>query len=175
MSLLKEDKIKIVKELNEVASSAVSVVGVDFSGISVNEITKLRADARNQGLYLQVVRNTLTKRAVAGTEFECISDSLKGPILLAFSGNEPSAPARLFKEFAKQNKNLEIKVLALSGQLCNVSDLDKIASLPTKEEAISKLMSVMQAPIGKLARTLKETYSGVVRVMSNVADKKKQG
>lgn len=175
MALLKENKVEIVKKLNEVASSAVSVVGVDFSGVSVNEVTALRAEARNQGLYLQVVRNTLTKRAISGTNFECISDSLKGPILLAFSTNEPSAPARLFKEFAKKNKNIEVKILALSGQLCNVSDIDKIASLPTKEEAISQLMSVMQAPVVKLARTLKETYTGLARVMSAVAEKKKEG
>tara|TARA_R110000868_G_scaffold35134_1_gene126101 strand:- start:45534 stop:46061 length:528 start_codon:yes stop_codon:yes gene_type:complete len=174
VSLLKEDKIKIVKKLNEVASSAVSVVGVDFSGVSVNEITKLRTDARNQGLYLQIVRNTLVKRAVSGTGFECISDSLQGPIMLAFSMSEPSAPARLFKDFAKKNESIQVKVLALSGQLCDVSDMEKIASLPTKDEAISRLMSVMQAPVVKLARTLKETYTGLARVISAVADKKKE-
>ena len=134
MALSLVDKQAIVAEISRVAKEAVSFVAADYRGLSVPEMTQLRKEARDAGVFVQVVRNTLARRAVEGTDFECIKDSLTGPLVLAFAKEEPSAPARLFKRFAKENDKVAIRVLSISGVVYGPEQVDVIASLPTRDE-----------------------------------------
>ena len=165
-------KRTIVSEVAEVAQNAVSVLAADYRGLSVSQMTTLRAKARESDVYMRVVRNTLARRALEETPFQCLQETLVGPIVLMFSREDPSAAARIVRDFIKENKALEVKALSLGVELLSGAQLDAIASLPTYDEALASLMSVMLAPISKLARTLSETYAQVVRVTSAVADKK---
>lgn len=172
MVLKLEDKKTIVNEVAVVAKQAISLVAAEYSGLTVGQLTRLRKSARDSGVYMRVVRNTLARRALEGTPFACMQQSLVGPLLLAFSSDEPGAAARLIKEFAKENDKLKAKALAIDGQLLPGESLDKLASLPTRNEAIAQLMSVMQAPISKLARTLAEPHAKLVRTIAAIRDAK---
>ncbi len=172
MALSFAEKEAIVSEVAEVAASAYSAVTAEYIGLSAEEMTELRAKARSGGVYLRVVKNTLARRAVNGTDYECLQDTLTGPLLMAFSQEDPGAAARVLKDFAKENDKLVIKALSVSGQLLAASEIDRLASLPTKEQAISMLMSVMQAPITKLARSLNEVPGKLVRTVAAVRDAK---
>ncbi len=174
MPLNLEDKRAIVVSVNAAASEALSAVVADYRGLSVAEMTNLRLKARETGVYLKVVRNTLAKRAVAGTEYECLTDALVGPTVLAFSQEDPGAAARLIKDFAKDHDALEVKALAIGGVAYGAKDIDILAKLPTRDEAIAQLMSVMQAPVAKFVRTLNEVPGKFVRTMAAVKDKKQQ-
>ncbi len=152
MAINLDDKKAIVAEVQEAAKGAQSVVIADSRGVTVDAITTLRKEARENGVWMKVVRNTLARRALQGTDFECVSDTLVGPTLVAFSNEHPGAAARLFSDFAKTNDDLELKAAAFEGDLVDVSVL---AKLPTYDEAIARLMSAMkEASAGKLARTL---------------------
>jgi large subunit ribosomal protein L10 len=175
VALKLEDKKVIVAEVNEAAGNALSAVVADYRGMEVGALTAMREKARAGNIYLRVVRNTLAKRAVAGTEFECLSDTFVGPSLIGFSLEEPSAAAKLFKDVAKDNDKLEVRALAISGNLLDGSHLDAVAKLPTKDEAIAMLMSVMTAPVGKFVRTLNEVPSKMVRTVAAVGEAKKAG
>lgn len=172
MPLNLEDKKSIVAEVSAIAAEAHSVVAAEYHGLTVGEMTELRASARNNGVYLRVVKNTLARRALEGTEFECINDGLVGPLVLAFSQEDPGSAARLVKDFAKGHNKLVIKLLAVGGVMLPASDIDRLASLPTKDQAISMLMSVMKAPTEKLARTLKEVPGKLVRTVAAIRDAK---
>ena len=174
MPLNLEDKRAIVVSVNAAASEALSAVVADYRGLSVAEMTNLRLKARETGVYLKVVRNTLAKRAVAGTEYECLTDALVGPTVLAFSQEDPGAAARLIKDFAKDHDALEVKALAIGGVAYDAKDIDILAKLPTRDEAIAQLMYVMQAPVAKFVRTLNEVPGKFVRTMAAVKDKKQQ-
>ena len=174
MALGLEDKKAIVAEVSEVAQSALSAVIADYRGLTVGQMTALRKQARDGGVYLKVVRNTLARRAVEGTEFECMQEALVGPTVLAFSQEDPGAAARLIKDFAKENKELEVKALSVSGQLLGAEQIDVLAKMPTLDQARAMLMSVMIAPVTKLARTLNEFPGSITRVMAAVADEKKK-
>lgn len=172
MALSLADKKEIVSEVAAVAESAHSAVAAEYRGLTVDEMTDLRVKAREGGVYLRVVKNTLARRAFEGTEFECMSDQLVGPLVLAFSQEDPGSAARLFKEFAKEHEKLEVKVLAVGGEALAASELDKLASLPTRDQAISMLMAVMKAPLDKFARTLNEVPGKLVRTVAAVRDAK---
>lgn len=172
MALRLEDKKAIVADVNETAASALSLVVADARGCTVSEMTELRKAAREANVTLRVVRNTLAKRAVEGTEFECAVGSFVGPSLLAFSMEDPGAAARIFKDFAKGHDAFEVKALAVSGQLLEASQLDVLAKLPTRDEALAMLMSVMQAPVAKLVRTMNEVPGKLVRTLAAVRDQK---
>ena len=172
MALNLEQKKVIVEEVAEVAANAYSAIGALYNGLSAEQMTELRAKAREQGVYLRVIKNTLARRAVEGTGFECIKDSLVGPLVLGFSQEDPGAAARVIKDFVKVNKEMEVKVVALSGKLLTVNDLDRLASMPTKDQAISQLMSVMKAPVGKLARTINEVPGKLVRTLAAIKEAK---
>jgi len=147
-----EDKKAIVAEVQQAAEGALSAVVADARGVSVVAMTALRKEAREAGVYLRVVRNTLAKRAVEGTEYECLTDAFVGPTMIAFSNEHPGAGARILKAFAKENESLELKAAAFEGE---VTDIAMLASLPTYDEAIAKLMSVLkEASAGKLVRTI---------------------
>lgn len=165
-----EEKKAIVADLNAVAASAPSAVAAEYRGLTVSEMTELRSKARDAGVFLKVVKNTLARRAVEGTEFECLKDSLVGPIILAFSGEEPASAARVIKDFCKTHDKLVVKAAALGSTL--MDDIDKLAKMPTRDEAISMLMSVMQAPISKLVRTIAEPNNKLARTLAAVRDSK---
>ena len=172
MAIRLEDKQQIVSEVNQAASSALSAVLADYRGVTVEDMTALRKNARANKVYLRVVRNTLLKRAVADTEFECIQGVLVGPTILAFSQEDPGAAARVLKDFAKENDDFEIKALSVGGQLMDASQIDVLAKLPTLDQARSMLMSVMLAPVTKLARTMNEVPSKATRAVAAVRDQK---
>jgi len=169
-----EQKKAVVAEVAEVASQAHSAIAAEYSGLSVASMTELRSRARNSGVYLRVVRNTLARRAVQDTEFECLGEHLKGPLILAFSQEDPGAAARVMKDFAKEQDKLVIRLVATGGQLLDVADIDRLASLPTYDEAISLLMRVMKAPIEKMVRTIAEPPNKLARTLAAVRDQKQQ-
>jgi len=172
MAMKLEQKQEIVAEVNRAANSALSAVISDYRGLTVSQMTQLRAKARESGVYLRVIRNTLARRAVAGTEYECLVDALVGPTLLAFSQEDPGSAARLLKDYAKQYEALEIKALSVGGRMYGPEEIDRLAKLPTRDEALSLLMSVMLAPVTKLARTLNEVPGKLVRTIAAVRDQK---
>jgi len=169
-----EAKKAIVAQVAEIANSSISAVAADYRGLTVSQITALRGAGRKVGVHIQVVRNTLAKRALEGSSFDCMRDQLTGPMILAFSKDEPAAAARLFRDFVKDNEQLEVKALSVGGTLYSAQDLDRVASLPTKDEAIAKLLSVMQAPITKLVRTMAEPQAKLVRLLAAIREKKEQ-
>lgn len=154
MTLNIDDKKRIVTEVAAVAATAKSVVAAEYRGLTVEQLTALRVGARSTGVYLRVVRNTLARRALADTEFACLQDALVGPLLLAFSREEPGAAPKLLSDFAKLNEKLIVRAGAFNGKLMQPAEIDKLARMPTRDQAISLLMAVMKAPVGKLARTL---------------------
>ena len=172
MTLTLAAKKAVVEEVTAVASKAISAVVADYRGLTVNQMTQLRAGARKAGVYLRVVPNTLTRRAFEKTEFACLSDLLVGPLFVALSLESPGDAARLLKEYSKSFEKLEIKALAVGGKAFGVEQLDTIASLPTRDEAIAKLMYVMRAPIEKFVRTLAEPHAKLVRVVAAIKEKK---
>jgi large subunit ribosomal protein L10 len=172
MPLNFSEKQAIVAEVAEVAASAYSAVAAEYRGISVDDMTSLRAQARSNGVYLRVVKNTLAQRAVEGTDFECMRAGLVGPLVLAFSQEDPGAAARVIKDFAKENKKLEVKLVAIGGKLLGPGDLETLAKMPTYDQAISLLMAVMKAPVEKLARTLNEVPGKLVRTVAAIRDAK---
>jgi large subunit ribosomal protein L10 len=167
-----EDKKAIVAEVNETATSALSLIIADSRGVTVDGMTALRQKARENQVTLRVVRNTLAKRALEGTEYECVRDTLAGPSLFGFSMEDPGAAARIFKDFAKENKAFEVKALAVSGQMLGADQLDVLAKLPTRDQALSILMSVMKAPATKLVQTMNEVPGKLVRTLAAVRDQK---
>lgn len=166
------NKKVIVADVNATASNALSLVIADYRGVSSNGMNELRAKARGENISLRVVRNTLAKRAVQGTEFACVEEVLVGPTILAFSMEDPGAAARLLKDYAKENEEFEIKALSVGGELLDADQIDRLAKLPTRDQALSMLMSVIQAPITKLVRTFNEIPSKVTRVVAAVRDQK---
>lgn len=172
MALGLDGKKQIVAEVNETANGALSLVVADSRGVTVNDMTELRAKAREANIQLRVVRNTLARRALTETEYECVNSALTGPSLFGFSMEDPGACARLFKDFAKENDKFEIKALAVGGELLGADKIDVLAKLPTRDQALASLAAVMIAPVTKLARTFNEVPSKVTRVVAAVKDKK---
>lgn len=172
MALHLEQKKAVVQELNAAAGSALSAVLASHSGLSVGDLTELRRRARESGVYLRVVRNTLLKRAVANTEFECLGEALQGPTMLALSREDPGAAARLLKDAAAQWETLDVKGVSIGGRFYGAEQIDRLASLPTRDEALAQLMATLQAPVAKLARTLKEVPAKLARTLAAVRDQK---
>ncbi len=155
MALNLEDKQAIVAEVSEAAKGALSAVVADSRGVAAVKMDALRKLGRESGVYMRVVRNTLLKKVVEGTEFECLKDVLTGPSIIAFSNEHPGAAARIFKEFSKKEGNFNVKGCAFEGEFIPAEQIDRLATLPTMEEALAQLMCTMkEAAAGKLARTL---------------------
>ncbi len=166
MALRLEDKKRLVKEVNAVAGDSVTAVAAEYRGLSVEEMTDLRREARKAGVFLRVVKNTLARRAVEGTEFECMKDTLKGPILLAFAKEDPGAAARVINDFAKEHDALQAVSLSIGGKLLPGSDLKKLAELPTLDQARAMLLGLFVAPMNQLVRTLAEPSAMLARTLS---------
>jgi large subunit ribosomal protein L10 len=167
-----EGKKSIVAEVSTVAAVAHSAIAAEYRGLTVEQMTALRVQARNEGVYLRVVKNSLTRRAIEGTEFECMKDSLVGPLIMAFSQEDPGAAARLVKDFSKSHDKLIARVIAVGGQLLPVDQIERLSSLPNREQALAMLMGVMKAPIEKFVRTLNEPHAKLVRTVAAVRDQK---
>ncbi|MET0067603.1 MAG: 50S ribosomal protein L10 [Candidatus Thiodiazotropha sp.] len=172
MALNLEQKKAIVAEVYDVASKAFSAVAAEYRGLTVEQMTLLRREARNNGVYLRVVRNTLAKRALENTEFACMQEGLTGPLLLAFSQEDPGCAARVIKDFAKDHKLLEVKMVSIGGQMLAPSELETLAKMPTYDQAVSMLMAVMKAPVEKLARTMNEVPGKLVRTVAAIKEAK---
>jgi large subunit ribosomal protein L10 len=172
MALRLNDKKAIVAEVATVAATALSAVAAEYRGLTVSEMTQLRIEARNAGVYLRVVRNTLARRAIADTEFACMQDALVGPLVLAFSREDPGAAARLIRDFAKEHEKLSVKILSVGGKLLAAKDIEILAKLPTRQQALASLLAVMQAPITKFVRTLAEPHAKLVRTVAAIRDQK---
>ncbi len=172
MALNLDQKKAVVAEVAEVAANAHSAIAAEYIGLTVEDMTTLRVKARESNVYLRVVKNTLARRAFEGTDFECMSDGMVGPMVLAFSQEDPGAAARVISDFAKENDKLVAKLVSIGGELLEAGDIKRLASMPTKDQAISMLMSVMNAPVEKLARTLNEVPTKLVRVIAAVRDAK---
>lgn len=167
-----KEKQAIVAEVNETAQAALSAVMADYRGVTVDAMTQLRKSARESGVQVRVIRNTLAKRAFEGTELECMNEALTGPCVVAFAMEDPGASARLFKDFAKEQEAFEIKALSVGGKLLPAEQIDALAKLPTRDEALALLMAVMQAPVTKLVRTMNDIPGRVTRVVAAVRDQK---
>ncbi len=172
MALNLEGKKALVAEVAEVAARAQSVVAAEYRGLTVGQMTELRAKARRQGVYMRVVKNTLARKALAGTSFESVGPKLKGPLVLAFSKDDPGAAARVVKDFAKAHDKLVATLVSLGGQVLSAAELERVASLPTREQALSMLLGVLKAPMSKLVRTLAEPPAKLARTLAAVRDQK---
>ena len=170
MPLKLQDKKVLVAEVNDVAQRALSAVAAEYRGLSAGAFDALRTKARENGIYLHVVKNTLARKAVAGTEFECLTPALVGPLVLGFSLEDPGAVGRVIKDFAKDNDKLVVKALAVGGTMYPASDLDRLATLPTKDQAISMLLGTIKAPVQKFVATLAAPTAKFVRTVKAVAD-----
>jgi len=172
MALNLEDKKALVAEVAEIAAQAQSVVAAEYRGLTVSQMTELRAKARKSGVYMRVVKNTLARKALAGTSFETVGPKLKGPLVLAFSKDDPGAAARVVKDFAKSHEKLVATLVSLGGQVLPGAELEKVASLPTREQALSMLLGVLKAPVQKLVGTLAAPASKLARTVAAVRDQK---
>lgn len=167
-----EEKKAIVAEVAEVASNASSLIAAEYSGLTVGQLTALRKESRNAGVYLKVVKNTLARLAIEGTDYACMKDSLVGPMILAFSQEDPAAAARVFKDFVKTNDKLVVKSIALGGKLMDASQLETLSKMPTRDQALGMLAGVLQAPIVKFVRTVAEPNNKLARVLAAIRDQK---
>lgn len=172
MPLTLDEKKAVVAEVAQVAGSAHAAVAAEYRGLTVHQMTQLRAQARDAGVYMRVVKNTLARRAVEGTEFECMSEGLSGPLMLAFSTEDPGSAARVIKDFARTSDKLQVRAVAIGGRLYGPNELERVASLPTRDEALSQLAATMRAPLDKLARTLNEVPGKLVRTVDAVRAQK---
>lgn len=173
MALNLEQKKEIVAELSDLAQKTISAVVADYRGLKVSEMSALRKTARDAGVIMRVYRNTLVRRAFKETPYACLDRVLTGPIVLFFSQEEPGAAARLIEKFIKEHEQLEVKALALGGELLPAEKLKMVAQLPSREEAISQLVAVLLAPVTKFVRTLNEPVAQVVRVVAAIQNQKK--
>lgn len=175
MPLSLEEKKAVVAEVSEVAGNAHSAITAEYIGLTVEDMTGLRAKARESSVYIRVVKNTLARRAFQGTDFECMSESLTGPLVYAFSQEDPGAAARVISDFAKGNKKLVVKHVSIGGRLLEPGDIVRLANMPTKDQSISMLMSVMKAPVEKFVRTLREPHAKLVRTVGAIREQKEAG
>ena len=172
MALGLEDKKAIVADVAETASNALSLVIADARGVNLTDMTALRAKAREEQVVLRVVKNSLAKRAFTDTDFSCVEKALVGPSIFGFSMEDPGAAARLFKDFAKQNEDFEVKALSVGGDLMGSEKIDVLAKLPTRDQALSMLANLMLAPVSKFVRATNDIPGRVVRVVDQVAKQK---
>ncbi len=172
MALNIAQKKAIVAEVAEVAKGAHSAIGAEYRGLSVEQMTRLRAEAHKEGVYVRVVKNTLARRALIDTDFACMREGLTGPLVLAFSQQDPGSAARVVETFAKSNDKLQVKLIAIGGKLLPPTEFATLAKMPTYDEAVSQLMAVMKAPVQKLAATINEVPGKFVRTLAAIRDAK---
>ncbi|MGD8788135.1 MAG: 50S ribosomal protein L10 [Burkholderiales bacterium] len=173
MSLNLEEKKAVVAEVSDKIAQAQAIVLAEYRGLSVEDMTQLRVNARNSGVYLRVLKNTLARRAVSGTAFEQLSDQMVGPLAYGIS-EDPVAVAKVLSDFAKSNDKLVIKVGAMPNQVMSNADVSQLATMPSREELLAKLLGTMQAPIAKFVQTLNEVPTKFVRALAAVREEKEK-
>lgn len=174
MPLKLEGKKAIVAEVALQAQKAVAVIAAEYSGMTVSELTELRKTARESGMYMRVVRNTLARRALEGTPFGALRDSLVGPLILTFSHDDPGNAARLLQDFSKKCEKLRVTALSLGGDALPATALSRVASMPTRDQALAQLLGMLNAPITQFVRTLAEPHAQLVRAFAAIRDQKQQ-
>lgn len=172
VALRLDDKKAVVEEVSAIAATAHSAVAAEYRGLTVEQLTQLRKTARASGVYLRVVKNTLARRAVEGTEFACMQGGMVGPLILAFSLDDPGAAGRLIADFIKLSDKLVVKLVAVGGKEYGAAGLERLSKLPTKDQAIAILMGTMKAPVEKFVRTLAEPHAKMVRTVAAIRDQK---
>ncbi len=171
MSLNLEQKKVVVAEVGEQVAKAQAIILAEYRGMEVGDLTRLRAQARNSGVYLKVLKNTLVRRAVEGTPFSGLADAMVGPLLFGIS-TDPVSAAKVLSEFSKTNERLIIKAGALPNALMDAKGVQALATMPSREELLAKLLGTMQAPVAKFVRTLNEVPTKFVRGLAAVRDQK---
>lgn len=171
MGLNLEEKKAVVAEVSAQVAAAQAIVVAEYRGLEVGNITALRAQARKEGVYLRVLKNTLARRAVEGTPFEGLKGQLVGPLLYGIS-KDPVSAAKVLHEFAKSNDKLVIKGGAMANYVMDANGVKALATMPSREELLSKLLGTMQAPIAQFVRTLNEVPTKFVRGLAAVRDQK---
>lgn len=171
MSLSLEDKKAVVEQVSTALTDSKTAIVAEYRGLTVEQMTNLRRQARESGVFLQVVKNTLARRALKGSDFECLDEYLLGPLALAAS-EDPVAAAKVLSNFEKKNDAFSIRIGAMSGGLLSLAEIDALAKLPGREELLSTLVGTMQAPITKFVQTLNEIPSKFVRTLAAVCDAK---
>ncbi|MFT3741879.1 MAG: 50S ribosomal protein L10 [Gammaproteobacteria bacterium] len=172
MALKLEDKQKIVAEVAEVAAKSDFAVVASYRGLTVAKMTELRTKARQAGVYVRIVRNTLARRALQETMFACLQESLVGPLVLMLTAADPGEVARVIRDFSKENALLEVKALSFGNTVMASKELEAVANLPSRNQAIAMLLAVLQTPVTQLARTLAEPYTQVARAVQAIAEQK---
>ena len=173
MGLNLEQKQAVVAEVSAQLAKAQAVIVAEYRGLDVARVTQLRAKARQSGLYLRVLKNTLARRAVKGTPFESLSDQMVGPLMYGIS-QDPVSGAKVMSEFAKENEQFVIKAGAMPNSLMSAKDIKALALLPSRDELLAKLMGTMQAPVAKLVRTMNEVPGKFVRTLAAYRDSKEK-
>ncbi|MBR4738291.1 MAG: 50S ribosomal protein L10 [Rhodocyclaceae bacterium] len=171
MGLNLDDKKAVVAEVSAELAKAQAVIVAEYRGLEVGQITELRAKARASGVYLRVLKNTLVRRAVAGTPFEGLASSMVGPLIYGISA-DPVAPAKVLSEFAKSNDKLVVKAGAMPNYVMDVAGVKALASMPSREELLATLLGTLQAPVAKFVRTLNEVPGKFVRTVAALRDAK---
>jgi large subunit ribosomal protein L10 len=171
VSLNRQQKAEKVKEVGALVASSASIVVAEYRGLDVDAVTRLRKQARGQGVQLRVLKNTLARRAVDGTPYAGLSDKLIGPLMYGFS-TDPVAAAKVLSAFAKDNDKLVLKAGAMPNFVMDEAGVKALATMPSRDELLSKLMATMQAPIAQFVRTLNEVPSRFVRTLAAVRDAK---
>ena len=161
----------MIEEVSALVAKSSAIVVAEYRGLDVESVTKLRRQARGQGVHLRVFKNTLARRAIGGTAFEGLSDKLVGPLVYGF-GSDPVAVAKVLSSFAKDNEKLAIKAGAMANFVMDEKGVKTLATMPSREELLAKLMATMQAPIAQFVRTLNEVPSRLVRTLAAVRDAK---
>lgn len=172
MALRLDDKVAVVAEVSAIAAKAHSAVAAEYRGLTVEQITNLRKKARESGVYMRVVKNTLARKAVQDTQFVCMQEGLVGPLILAFSLDDPGAAGRVVSDFLKVSDKLVVKLVAIGGKQYGASELERLSKLPTKDQSIAMLMGTMKAPIEKFVRTLAEPHAKLARTVAAIRDNK---
>lgn len=173
MSLNLEEKKAAVAEMSGKLAQAQAIVLADYRGLGVADMTRLRSNARSQGVYLRVFKNTLARRAFAGTAFEKLSEHMFGPLAYGIS-EDPVAVAKVLNEFAKSNEKFVIKAGAMPNQVMSVAEITSLAALPSRDELLARLAGTLQAPIAKFVRTLNEVPGKFARALAAVRDEREK-
>lgn len=173
MSLNLEEKKAVVAEVGEHLVQAQAIVLAEYRGLTVEEMTRLRVSARNSGVYLRVLKNTLARRAVTGTPFEKLASEMVGPLAYGIS-NDPVSAAKVLSDFAKGNDKFVIKAGAMPNKVMSKADVTHLATMPSREELLAKLLGTMQAPIAKFVQTLNEVPGKFVRTLAAIRDEKEK-
>lgn len=173
MSLNRQEKAAVVEEVSALVAKSQSIVVAEYRGLSVDAVTKLRKQARGDGVQLRVLKNTLARRAVEGTPFAGLADKFVGPLVYGFSA-DPVAAAKVLAAFAKSNDKLVIKAGAMPNYVMDAKGVNALATMPSREELLATLMATMNAPIGKFVRTINEVPARFVRTVAAVRDAKEK-